>query len=159
MCDISEVVGGRLKMRWQHQDFSQSHDQKVRCFREGSVSESRILLAGVSGQWRSLFSICLPMTSRWLEGKGALSLCVCVCECVWALNLAQKARCVISLNLWGGVRPAACSNRNTVQPAAWNSSKSRALYLDGILFQYQRDLLRKTASRILHTDIAFLALS
>lgn len=95
-----------------HQCSAQSHDQKVRCFRQGSVSESRILLASVSRHWGGLFAICLPVTSRWLEEKGA----VCVCECV----CTQKTHCLVSLSLWGGVGLAVNTHTHSagLQPAA-----------------------------------------
>lgn len=48
-CDVS-VCGGWQSEDGMHQCSAWSHDQKVRRFRQGSVSESRILLAGVSRQ-------------------------------------------------------------------------------------------------------------
>lgn len=52
--------------------------------------------------------------------------CVRVRACVRASHRPQKASCVISSNPLGGVKPAACSGKNTVEAAAGRSGAGRS---------------------------------
>lgn len=91
MCDASEVVASCLKMA-----LTRVRDHMAS---KSNISDWEVkadLLTGDSGEF------CSPPTSHRLEEK-VLCVCVCVHVRVCALNLPQKAFCVISPNLpgWG----------------------------------------------------------
>lgn len=59
------------------------------------------------------------MTPKGRHFKMGNESHVCIRAC--ASYLPQKAYCVISSNPLGGVKPVACSGKNTGQPAGWRS--------------------------------------
>lgn len=113
MCDASEAVASCLKMVLTRLTWPQREMYSTRKCKWNQTYWQETVKKSVQ------YPLASDFTLTW--GKGAVR------QCLYSFNHAQKAHCVISPNLQSGVRPPACSSRNTVQPAAWKSSKSRAV--------------------------------
>lgn len=84
----------------------------VHLFLTPANADGSVLLAGCqTGLWHG--HVTLKVRHVEMEGESGL----CARARLRASHLPQKASCVISSNPLGGVKPAACSGKNTVEPA------------------------------------------